>query len=57
MIGGAPFFMGILEQELKKQGIKPVYAFSQRESVDKEMADGSVQKVAVFKHLGFYEVN
>ena len=57
MIGGASFFMAILEDELKKQGIKPVYAFSQRESVDKEMSDGSVQKVNVFKHIGFYEVN
>lgn len=57
MIGGAPFFMGILEQELKKAGIKPVYAFSQRESSDKELSDGSIQKVSVFKHIGFYEVN
>ena len=57
MIGGAPFFMAILEDELKKQGIKPVYAFSQRESIDKEMPDGSVQKINVFKHIGFYEVN
>ncbi len=30
MIGGAPFFMGTLENTLKENGIKPVYAFSQR---------------------------
>lgn len=57
MIGGAPYFMSILEQELKKQGIKPVYAFQLRESEEVELPDGSVRKVNVFRHLGFYEVN
>jgi hypothetical protein len=53
MIGGAPFFMGPLEQALIKRGITPLYAFSRRESVDKVQADGNVKKVAIFKHLGF----
>ena len=35
--------------------IRPVYAFTARDSVDAEQADGSVKKVAVFKHLGFVE--
>ena len=30
MIGGAPFFMGALESALKKVGLKPTYAFSER---------------------------
>lgn len=53
MIGGAPFFMGRLAAALKAQGHRPVYAFSRRESVDQHQPDGTVRKVAVFKHLGF----
>lgn len=56
MIGGAPFFMSFLQEALKKVGHKPVYAFSRRESVDQAQLDGTVKKVAVFKHLGFIEV-
>ena len=53
MIGGAPFFMGALETALKKIGIVPVYAFSQR--IVEESAGGSEKKV-IFKHEGFVEV-
>lgn len=56
MIGGAPFFMSFLEKALKAQGHRPVYAFSRRESVDQVLEDGSIRKVAIFKHLGFVEV-
>lgn len=56
MVGGAPYFMSALEQALKARGIKPVYAFSVRKSVDKPNADGTVTKVAVFEHAGFVEV-
>ena len=56
MIGGAPFLMGALERALISEGIKPLYAFSRRESVDQAQEDGSVRKVAVFRHLGFVEV-
>lgn len=56
MIGGAPYFMSFLEKALKEQGHTPVYAFSRRESVDQPQPDGSIRKVAVFKHLGFVEV-
>ena len=53
MIGGAPFLMFSLEWELREAGIEPLYAFSVRESVDQPQPDGSVRKVAVFRHLGF----
>ena len=53
MIGGAPFFISALERELMFRGMDPVYAFSRRESVDQTQPDGSVRKVAVFRHLGF----
>lgn len=53
MIGGAPWMMGALEAALIDQGIEPVYAFSTRESVDQPQADGSVRKVAMFRHAGF----
>lgn len=56
MIGGAPFFMGFLECELSQLNIKPLYAFSQRESVETHAPDGTVQKTNVFKHIGFVEV-
>ena len=57
MIGGAPFFMSALESALKAQGIAPVYAFSQRESVETVKDDGSVVKSAVFRHVGFVEAD
>lgn len=53
MIGGAPFFMAALERALLKAGITPVYAFSVRMSVEETQADGSIKKVAVFRHGGF----
>lgn len=55
MIGGAPYLMSALEKALKEKGITPIYAFSRRESVEKEI-DGKVVKTQVFKHLGFVEV-
>ena len=53
MIGGAPYFMSSLEKALREVGIKPVYAFSVRQSVEKTLPDGTVQKLNVFKHVGF----
>ena len=53
MIGGAPYLMAPLEVALRAHGITPVYAFSVRESVDQVQPDGSVRKVAVFRHAGF----
>ena len=56
MIGGAPYLMSALERELKAVGIIPLYAFSQRVSVEGEV-DEIMVKTTVFKHLGFVEVN
>ncbi len=53
MIGGAPYLMVDLEAALLVHAIEPVYAFSVRESVEQTQPDGSVRKVAVFKHAGF----
>ena len=56
MIGGAPYLMGALEGTLKDNGIKPLYSFTQRVSVEKVQDDGTVVKTAIFKHIGFVEV-
>ncbi len=53
MIGGAPWMMRAMEDALLDRGISPVYAFSRRESVEETLPDGSVRKVAVFRHAGF----
>lgn len=53
MIGGAPFLMGPLEIEFARNGIRAVYAFSERESVEAIGDDGVVKKTSVFKHRGF----
>ena len=55
MIGGAPYLMGPLEAALKQVGIRPLYAFSVRESVETVLQDGTVRKTNVFRHLGFVE--
>ena len=52
MVGGAPYLMGPLERALKEVGIKALYAFSVRESVEK-MIDGKTVKTNIFKHIGF----
>lgn len=53
MIGGAPYFMEYLERALWEGGIRPLYAFSRRESVEQTRPDGSVEKINVFRHAGF----
>ncbi len=55
MIGGAPWLMAPLEANLKLNGIKVLYAYSERVSEEVVNEDGSVSKRNVFKHLGFYE--
>lgn len=55
MIGGAPYFMSVLERQLKNAGVKPLYAFSVRESREVTNPDGTVTKTNVFKHVGFVE--
>ena len=53
MIGGAPFFMPALESMLALGDISAHYAFSQREVVETTLPGGSVEKKAIFKHVGF----
>lgn len=53
MLGGAPYFMPVLDAMSRQFGFKPVYAFSKRESIENVMPDGSVVKRAVFRHAGF----
>lgn len=55
MIGGAPYLMGPLESALRGAGVTPLYSFSTRESVEQTQPDGSVRKVAVFRHTGWVE--
>ena len=57
MIGGAPYFMSYLEQELKNNGVQPLYSFTQRVSVEEVVMDENLnlitKKTSVFKHIGF----
>lgn len=53
MIGGAPFFMSVLENTLKAYGVQACYAFSERVSVEKTDEAGNVVKTNVFRHAGF----
>jgi hypothetical protein len=50
MIGGAPYLMFPLHQALIMGGFRPVYAYSERVSV--EDPETGV-KTSVFKHMGF----
>src|SRR5690606_30154038 len=53
MIGGAPYLMPALERALKEEGVMPLYAFSERVSLEELLADGSIRKINVFKHVGW----
>ncbi len=53
MIGGAPYLMPELARQLDELGIRPVYAFSRRVSVEKTLPDGKVVKTNEFVHEGF----
>lgn len=57
MIGGAPFFMEPLARELRARTttITPLFAFSERESVEETLSDGTVRKTSIFRHIGFIE--
>lgn len=52
MIGGAPWFMTILENALEDAGVTPRYSFSKRVSIETVDQDGNVTKTSVFKHVG-----
>jgi hypothetical protein len=56
MIGGAPWMMGPLAQELREQvGCRCLFAFSKREAVETIGPDGSVKKSSIFRHAGWIE--
>lgn len=57
MIGGAPYLMALLETALRARGIAPLYAFSERRSVETTLPSGEVEKRSVFCHLGFYDAS
>lgn len=53
MVGGALYMMPSLVNELKEAGIEPLFAYSDRVSVDVQNPDGTVSKTVKFEHLGF----
>lgn len=53
MVGGAPFLMGPLESMLAMGDITAHYAFSQRVVEEVTLENGTVEKKALFKHMGF----
>ena len=55
MIGGAPYLMAPLERALEEVMVQALYSFSVRESVEQAQPDGSVRKIAVFRHVGWVE--
>lgn len=57
MIGGAPYFMPVLERALTRRGVRVCYAFSKRESVEVTNEDGTVTKTSKFAHGGFVWAN
>lgn len=54
MVGGAPYLVDRLVRRLKEMEVTPVYALSERVSVEKTTPEGVV-KTQVFKHLGFID--
>lgn len=56
MLGGASFFMAVLESFIRGRFVRPCYAFSKRVTVEKQMPDGTVVTEVVLKHVGFIHV-
>jgi len=52
MIGGALWLMKPLIEELENIGM-PLFAFTKRAVEEVKQPDGSIKKVAIFKHEGF----
>ena len=53
MIGGLPVLTSALAGVLAKIGCEPVYAVTDRVSVESVQPDGSVRKTSEFRHVGF----
>jgi len=56
MVGGAPYLMPALTDKLQKAGFTVLFAFSVRESVEKKLPNGDIQKVNIFRHKGFVQL-
>lgn len=54
MVGGAPYLVDELRRQCAEIGVICHYALSERVSEDVPQPDGSVKKIQVFKHAGFY---
>ena len=55
MVDGAPYFLPILVESLKKVGITPRYSFSVKEIRETTNEDGTVTKTEVLKHIKFID--
>lgn len=56
VIGGAPYFMGPLEQALRRVGVTPLYAFTERVAVEvTDPITGEVTKTSKFNFAGWIE--
>ncbi len=53
MIGGAGYFVSILEDALLWEDIESLHSFTRREVQETRAADGSVVKQSVFRHVGW----
>lgn len=53
MVGGFPALMEYLVPALQGRGVTPLYALSERVTVETAGPDGAVKKTAVFQHVGF----
>lgn len=56
VIGGAPYFMRPLEQALRRVGVTPLYAFTERVAVEVTNPEtGEVTKTSKFNFAGWIE--
>lgn len=53
MLGGALWLMKPLTDGFMRSRVVPVFAFSERKSLETPLANGTVQKVVVFEHAGW----
>ena len=53
MVGGAGYFMPVLERVLLEANIIPLHSFTERKTIEKQNADGTVEKVSIFQHIGW----
>ena len=53
MIGGAPYLMRPLEEELEILDITYHYAFTERKTTEKVNEDGTVEKTSIFVFAGW----